>query len=145
MDMVSALEPGAQLALHAMRRAALKDGTSCPVNTEKVINAQLSMRTFANILLDAGRKLHLGEVGAIEPTPDERTLLNVMAAAQHDDDEAFVAALRWLVGREPAGGIRMAARDAANAFADVGWNWGAPEVKRAPEPPYGMKPVRPVG
>ncbi|WP_240006415.1 hypothetical protein [Pseudaquidulcibacter saccharophilus] len=142
--MVKTLEPGAQLAIHAIRRASLKDGASCPVNTERVIAAQLSMRAFAQILLEAGRKLNLGEVGAIDPTPDERTLLNVMSAAQNEDDDAFLAGLRWLVGREPSGGIRECARAAAASFAAAGWTWGAPIPKRTPEPPYGMKPVRPV-
>lgn len=142
--MVAQLEPGAQLALHAIRRAALQDGMSCPVNTPKVINAQLAMRGLANILLEAGRKLHLGDIGTLEPTPDERTLLNVMSAAQNSDEDAFIAALRWLVGHEPEASICDKARAAAITFSDVGWRWGAPLVKRSPEPPYGMKAVRPI-
>lgn len=142
--MVALLEPGAQLALHAIRRAALHDGTVCPVNTPKVINAQLAMRNLANILFEAGRPLKLAEVGALEPVPDERTMLNVLAAAQNNDEAAFIAALRWLVGHEPEDTIKAAGQIAAAAFAEVGWLWGAPEVKRTPEPPFGMKPVRPV-
>jgi len=142
--MASSLESGAQLALHAMRRAALQDGKSCPIRTEKVISAQLKMRDLANILLHEGRHLNLGDVGTLEPTPDERTLLNVLSAAQQHDDEAFVAALRWLVGREPNEDIKSAASNAAHAFSEVGWIWGAPKAARAPEPPYGMKAVRPV-
>lgn len=142
--MEHALEPGAQLALHAMRRASLKDGTSCPVNTEKVIAAQLAMRALSQILLEAGRNLKLGDVGALEPTPDERVLLNVLSSAQHEDKEAFIAALRWLVGKEPTDGVIECSRAAAAAFSVVGWVWGKPDVKRAPEPPYGMKPVRVV-
>lgn len=141
---MNSLEPGAQLALHAIRRASLHDGTSCPVNTPKVINAQLAMRNLANILFAAGRPLKLGEIGALDPMPDERTLLNVMAAAQNNNNDAFIAALRWLVGYEPDANIIDAGRAAASAFAEVGWRWGAPEIKRAPEPPFGMKPVRPV-
>lgn len=142
--MTQTIESGAQLALHAMRRASLRDGTSCPVNTEKVVAAQLAMRAFAQILLEGGRKLHLGEVGALEATPDERTMLNVLSSAQNDDREALIAALRWLLGREPSDGMVECARSAAFAFAAVGWTWGKPEVKRAPEPLYGMKPVRAV-
>lgn len=142
--MEKSLEPGAQLALHAIRRASLHDGTSCPVNTPKVINAQLAMRDLANILFEAGRPLKLAEIGALDPSPDERTLLNVLAAAQNNDEISFIAALRWLVGHEPEESILNAGRAAALAFAEVGWRWGAPEVKRAPEPPFGMKPVRPV-
>jgi hypothetical protein len=142
--MTQSLEPGAQLALHAMRRASMRDGTSCPVNTEKVIAAQLAMRAFAQILLEAGRKLHLAEVGELVPTPDERTMLNVLASAQIDDRENLIAALRWLLGREPSSGIIECARSAGAAFAVVGWIWGKPEVKRAPEPIYGMKAVRAI-
>ncbi len=142
--MPNSLEPGAKLAIHAIRRAALKDGTSCPVNTEKTIAAQLAMRAFSQILLEAGRKLNLGEIGALEPTPDERTLLNVMSLAQSEDFEGLVASLRWLLGREPTGGIIECARSAGAGFAAAGWVWGTPEVKRTPEPPYGMKPVRAV-
>lgn len=140
--MTHTLEPGAALALHAIRRASLKDGAACPVNTEKVTAAQLSMRAFAQILLEAGRKLNLGHLGDLEPTPDERTLLNVMSASQHSDDDAFLAGLRWLLGREPSGGICATANAAAAAFAAADWTWGAPTPKRTPEPPYGMKPVR---
>ena len=142
--MVASLEPGAQLALHAIRRAALHEGTSCPVNTPKVINAQLAMRNLANILFEAGRPLRLAEIGELEPSPDERTLLNVLAAAQNNDESAFIAGLRWLVGHEPEIDILESGRNAANAFSEVGWRWGAPEVKRAPEPPFGIKPVRSV-
>lgn len=142
--MISTLESGAQLALHAMRRAALQDGKSCPIKTEKVISAQLRMRDLANMLLHDGRRLHLGEVGNLDAAPDERTLLNVLSAAQHHDEEAFIAALRWLVGREPTDNIKEAARHAASAFSEAGWTWGAPPVPRAPEPPYGMKAVRSV-
>jgi hypothetical protein len=142
--MISTLESGAQLALHAMRRAALQDGKSCPIQTEKVISAQLRMRDLANMLLNDGRHLNLGEIGTLEASPDERSLLNVLSAAQHHDEEAFIAALRWLVGCEPNDNIRDTARKAAFSFSEAGWTWGAPNVPRAPEPPYGMKAVRPV-
>ena len=75
--MVKTLEPGAQLAIHAIRRASLKDGASCPVNTERVIAAQLSMRAFAQILLEAGRKLNLGEVEVQEFGTGRDVLLRV--------------------------------------------------------------------
>lgn len=142
--MAHSLEPGAQLALHAIRRAAVKDGTSCPVNTDKVIAAQLAMRALAQVLFEAGRKLNLGEIGSLLPSPDERVLLNVLSSAQHDDKEAFLAALRWLTGKEPSDGIIECARAAAAAFSAAKWTWGKPEVKRAPEPPYGMPPIRAV-
>lgn len=142
--MVNTLEPGAQLALHAMRRVALNENATCPVNTKKVSAAQLAMRAFAQILLDAGRKLNLGEVGSLEATPDERSLLNVLSSAQNGDEEAFLAALRWLLGREPSGGIRESARAAAAGFAAAGWQWSMPVPPRVLEPPYGMKPVRAV-
>ncbi len=142
--MANSLEPGAQLALHAIRRAAVKDGTFCPVNTQKVIAAQLAMRALAQILFEAGRKLNLGDIGSQLPSPDERVLLNVLSSAQHDDKEAFLAALRWLIGKEPSDGIIECARAAAAAFAAAQWTWGKPEVKRTPEPPYGMSPIRAV-
>ena len=88
------LEPGAQLALHAMRRAAGPTGLPCPVTAERVEIARAAMRKLTALLLASGRKLKLGDLGALAPTPDERTLLNALAAGQGDDSEALVAADR---------------------------------------------------
>lgn len=138
------LEPGAQLALHAMRRAAGPTGLPCPVTAERVEIARAAMRKLTALLLASGRKLNLGVLGALEPTPDERTLLNALAAAQIDDTPALVAALRWLAGFEPDTAMTDTTQIAALAFAQAGWNWGATQAPRAPEPPFGMRPVRAV-
>jgi hypothetical protein len=138
------LEPGAQLALHAMRRAAGPTGLPCPVTAERVEIARAAMRKLTALLLASGRKLTLGALGALEPTPDERTLLNALAAAQYDDTPALIAALRWLAGFEPDAAMTDTTQIAALAFAQAGWSWGATQVPRAPEPPFGMRPVRAV-
>jgi hypothetical protein len=139
-----ALEPGAQLALHAMRRAAGPTGLPCPVTAERVETARAAMRRLAALLLDSGRDLKLGDLGALEPTPDERTLLNALAAGQNDDNEALIAALRWLAGFEPDSAMTATTQIAAKAFEQAGWTWGATQAPRAPEPPFGMRAVRAV-
>jgi hypothetical protein len=138
------LEPGAQLALHAMRRAAGPTGLPCPVTAERVEIARAAMRKLTAILLASGRKLHLGELGALEPTPDERTLLNALAAGQVDDTQALIAALRWLAGFEPDAEMTDTTLIAAKAFDQAGWTWGATQAPRAPEPPFGMRALRAV-
>lgn len=140
----SALEPGAQLALHAMRRAAGPTGMPCPVTAERVEIARAAMRKLTALLLASGRKLKLGGLGALEPTPDERTLLNALAAAQCGDMPALIAALRWLAGFEPDFEMIETTQIAALAFAQADWRWGATQAPRAPEPPFGMRPVRAV-
>jgi hypothetical protein len=140
----SGLEPGAQLALHAMRRAAGPSAVKCPVTAERVEIARAAMRQLAALLLASGRKLRLGDLGALDPTPDERTLLNALAAAQADDEDALVAALRWLAGFEPETSMIETTQIAASAFAEAGWSWGATQAPRAPEPPFGMRAVRAV-
>ena len=138
------LEPGAQLALHAMRRAAGPTGLPCPVTAERVEIARAAMRKLTALLLASGRKLKLGDLGALDPTPDERTLLNALAAAQDDDMPALVAALRWLAGFEPDSDMTATTQVAAHAFALAGWSWGTTHAPRAPEPPFGMRAVRAV-
>lgn len=138
------LEPGAQLALHAMRRAAGPTGLPCPVTAERVETARAAMRKLTGLLLASGRKLKLGSLGALEPTPDERTLLNALAAGQGDDGQALIAALRWLAGFEPDTDMIETTKVAAFAFAQAGWTWGATQAPRAPEPPFGMRPVRAI-
>jgi hypothetical protein len=138
------LEPGAQLALHAMRRAAGPTGMPCPVTAERVEIARAAMRKLAALLLDSGRKLNLGDLGSMAPTPDERTLLNALGAAQQNDTQALVAALRWLAGFEPDGAMTKTTQIAADSFAQAGWTWGTTQAPRAPEPPFGMRPVRVV-
>jgi hypothetical protein len=138
------LEPGAQLALHAMRRAAGPTGLPCPVTAERVETARAAMRKLTALLLAFGRKLKLGELGALEPTPDERTLLNALAAGQDHDSEALIAALRWLAGFEPDTEMTETTTIAAHAFAQAGWTWDATQAPRAPEPPFGMRAVRAV-
>jgi hypothetical protein len=138
------LEPGAQLALHAMRRAAGPTGLPCPVTAERVEIARAAMRKLTALLLDSGRKLKLGDLGALEPTPDERTLLNALAAGQDDDQQALIAALRWLAGFEPDAEMTETTKIAALAFEQAGWTWGATQAPRAPEPPFGMRAVRAV-
>jgi hypothetical protein len=138
------LEPGAQLALHAMRRAAGPSGLPCPVTAERVETARAAMRRLTGLLLASGRKLNLGDLGALEPTPDERTLLNALGAAQENDTEALVAALRWLAGFEPATDMTSTTQIAADAFAQAGWTWGTTHAPRVPEPPFGMRAVRVV-
>jgi hypothetical protein len=138
------LEPGAQLALHALRRSAGPTGLPCPVTAERVEIARAAMRKLAMLLLASGRKLHLGDLGALEPTHDERTLLNALAAGQNQDHESLVAALRWLAGFEPDADMTDTTQLAAQSFALAGWTWGAPEVERAPEPPFGMRALRAV-
>lgn len=138
------LEPGAQLALHAMRRAAGPSGLPCPVTAERVEFARAAMRRLSALLLASGRKLKLADLGTLEPTPDERTLLNALAAGQENDTGALVAALRWLAGFEPDAEMTQTTQMAAQAFAQAGWSWGATQAPRAPEPPFGMKAVRAV-
>jgi hypothetical protein len=138
------LEPGAQLALHALRRSAGPTGMPCPVTAERVEVARAAMRKLATLLLVSGRKLHLGDLGALEPTHDERTLLNALAAGQNKDRETLVAALRWLAGFEPDLEMTDITQLAADSFALAGWTWGAPEPERAPEPPFGMRALRAV-
>ena len=143
-DIVLHLEPGAQLALHAMRRAAGPTGMPCPVTAERIEMARAAMRKLTALLLASGRKLKLGTLGALGPTPDERTLLNALAAAQEGDQPAVIAALRWLAGFEPDVDMTNTTQIAANAFALAGWTWGATQAPRAPEPPFGMRAVRVV-
>lgn len=138
------LEPGAQLALHAMRRAAGPSRVKCPVTAERVELARSEMRKLASLLLSSGRKLNLGGLGAQEPTPDERTLLNALAAGQAGDMSALKAALRWLAGFEPDAQMVDTTLIAATAFQDAGWTWGATQPTRAPEPPFGMRALRAV-
>jgi hypothetical protein len=138
------LEPGAQLALHAMRRAAGPTGLPCPVTAERVEIARAAMRRLTAMLLASGRKLHLGNLGALAPTPDERTLLNALAAGQMADNLSLVAALRWIAGFEPDPDMIDTTTIAARAFDQAGWRWGATQAPRAPEPPFGMRPVRAV-
>ena len=138
------LEPGAQLALHAMRRAAGPTGLPCPVTAERVEFARSAMRRLTALLLVSGRKLKLGDLGSLEPTPDERTLLNALAAGQDEDMAALIAALRWLAGFEPDDEMTATTHSAARAFAEAGWKWGATQAPRVPEPPFGMRPVRAV-
>ncbi len=116
----------------------------CPITTDKTIHAQFAMREFINALFNAGRKLNLGEVGSLEATPDERTLLNVLSAAQDDDNDNTIAALRWLLGKEPDEEILAKADKAGHAFSAAGWVWDKPSPTRTKEPPYGVKPVREV-
>jgi hypothetical protein len=139
-----ALEAGAQLALHAMRRAAGPSKLQCPVTAERVEMARAAMRKLTARLLASGRKLNLGALGDLEPTPDERTLLNALAAGQSDDESALVAALRWLAGFEPDEDMKETTLIAAQAFEAAGWIWGATSAPRAPEPPFGMKAIRAV-
>lgn len=139
------LEPGAQLALHAIRRAASGPGAGCPVSTDRVETAREAMRALAAEFQREGRKLRLGGLGALDPTPDERTLLNALSAGQRKDDASMLAALRWIAGFEPTEAMAQVAREAAQAFADASWTWGAPGAPRPPEPPFGMRPVRAVG
>jgi hypothetical protein len=136
-----ALEPGAQLALHAMRRAAGPSSVGCPVTAERVETARAAMRRLTALLLESGRKLKLGELGALEPTPDERTLLNALAAGQINDHPSLLAALRWLSGFEPDAEMADTTIVAACAFEQAGWRWGATQATRAPEPPFGMRAV----
>jgi hypothetical protein len=138
------LEPGAQLALHAMRRAAGPTGLPCPVTAERVEIARAAMRKLTGMLLASGRKLNLGVLGSLEPTPDERTLLNALGAAQEQDLPALMAALRWLAGFEPSDDMRNTTQVAALAFAEAGWTWGTTQAPRVPEPPFGMRAVRAV-
>jgi hypothetical protein len=138
------LEPGAQLALHAMRRSAGPTGLPCPVTAERVEIARAAMRKLTALLLASGRKLYLGELGALEPTPDERTLLNALAAGQENDNEAIFAALRWLAGFEPDAEMLDTTLLAAKSFDQAGWTWGATQAPRAPEPPFGMRALRAV-
>lgn len=138
------LEPGAQLALHAMRRAAGPSGLPCPVTAERVETARAAMRRLTALLLASGRKLKLGDLGALEPTPDERTLLNALGAAQEKDTQALVAALRWLAGFEPDADMTDTTQIAADAFSQAGWAWGTTQAPRVPEPPFGMRAVRVV-
>jgi hypothetical protein len=138
------LEPGAQLALHAMRRAAGPTGMPCPVTAERVEIARAAMRKLTALLLASGRKLSLGDLGALEPTPDERTLLNALGAAQTNDTQALVASLRWLAGFEPNDEMTDTTQVAADAFAQAGWTWGTTQAPRVPEPPFGMRAVRVV-
>jgi hypothetical protein len=138
------LEPGAQLALHAMRRAAGPSKLQCPVTAKRVETARAAMRKLTALLLASGRKLNLGGLGALEPTPDERTLLNALAAGQADDGEALLAALRWLAGFEPDEDMALTTMVAAKAFEAAGWQWGATQAPRAPEPPFGMPALRAV-
>jgi hypothetical protein len=138
------LEPGAQLALHALRRSAGPTGLPCPVTAERVEIARAAMRKLATLLLASGRKLHLGDLGALEPTHDERTLLNALAAGQNQDHESLVAALRWLAGFEPDADMTDTTQLAAQSFALAGWTWGALQAQRAPEPPFGMRALRAV-
>jgi hypothetical protein len=138
------LEPGAQLALHAMRRSAGPTGLPCPVTAERVEIARAAMRRLTRLLLASGRKLHLGELGALDPMPDERTLLNALAAGQAGDTQALIAALRWLAGFEPNDDMTETTLVAARAFEQAGWTWGATQAPRAPEPPFGMSPLRAV-
>jgi hypothetical protein len=138
------LEAGAQLALHAMRRAAGPSVFRCPVTAERVATARAAMRTLAELLLVHGRALRLGELGDLLPSPDERTLLNALAAAQCDDEVALVAALRWLAGCEPGTEMTEITKVAALAFAEAGWTWGTTQAPRTPEPPFGISPVRAV-
>jgi hypothetical protein len=138
------LEPGAQLALHAMRRSAGPTGLPCPVTAERVEIARAAMRRLTALLLASGRKLHLGELGALEPTPDERTLLNALSAGQEEDHGAVIAALRWLAGFEPDADMTETTLIAARAFEQAGWTWSAAQAPRAPEPPFGMAPIRAV-
>jgi hypothetical protein len=141
---IHGLEAGAQLALHAMRRAAGPSVFRCPVTAERVETARTAMRKLASLLLVSGRKLRLGELGSLEPSPDERTLLNALAAAQAADGDALIAALRWLAGFEPGPEMTETTKIAALAFAEAGWKWGATQSPRAPEPPFGMSPVRAI-
>ena len=138
------IEPGAQLALHAMRRAAGPTGMPCPVTAERIEMARAAMRKLTALLLSYGRKLKLGDLGAQEPTPDERTLLNALAAGQVGDQPSLIAALRWLAGFEPDAEMAKTTQIAADAFAQAGWKWGSTQAPRAPEPPFGMRPVRVV-
>jgi hypothetical protein len=138
------LEPGAQLALHALRRSAGPSGLPCPVTAERVETARAAMRKLASLLLASGRKLHVGDLGALEPTHDERTLLNALAAGQSGDTQALIAALRWLAGFEPDEDMTETTLLAATSFAQAGWTWGAPQAQRAPEPPFGMRALRAV-
>lgn len=138
------LEPGAQLALHAMRRSAGPTGLPCPVTAERVETARAAMRQLTSLLLASGRKLNLGDLGALEPTPDERTLLNALAAGQDDDEPALIAALRWLAGFEPDPAMTETTLIAAKSFEQAGWTWGATQAPRAPEPPFGMRALRSV-
>jgi hypothetical protein len=141
-----ALPPGAQLALHAMRRVRRGPARSgCPVTAARLDDARQAMRALAAVFLRSGRRLRLGSIGELDATPDERTLLNALAAAQSRDEDALRAALRWLAGFEPTGEMAEVTRAAAAAFAAAGWTWDAPEAPRAPEPPFGMRPVRAVG
>lgn len=139
-----ALEPGAQLALHAIRRAAGPSGLPCPVTAERVEIARAAMRRLTALLLASGRKLNLGDLGALDPTPDERTLLNALAAGQVDDPMSLIAALRWIAGFEPDAEMVETTQIAALAFQQAGWRWGATQALRAPEPPFGMRAVRAV-
>ncbi|GIU66963.1 hypothetical protein [Candidatus Phycosocius spiralis] len=138
------LEAGAQLALHAMRRAAGSSVFRCPVTAERLESARAAMRTLAEMLLARGRSLRLGDLGDLMPSPDERTLLNALAAAQCDDEAALVAALRWLAGCEPNLEMMQITKVAALSFAQAGWTWETTQAPRTPEPPFGISPVRAV-
>jgi hypothetical protein len=55
-----------------------------------------------------------------------------------------MAALRWIAGFEPTAEMTGVARRAADEFKAGGWTWGMTAAPRAPEPPFGMRPVRAV-
>lgn len=69
----------------------------------------------------AGRRvLAVGHPGSLAVTPDERQLLNLVAAAQDGRDTLFEAHLRWLAKPESREILAIAARGMAAALSANG-------------------------
>lgn len=69
----------------------------------------------------AGRRvLAVGHPGSLAVTPDERQLLNLVAAAQEGRETLFEAHLRWLAKPEARDVLAMAARGMAAALSANG-------------------------
>jgi hypothetical protein len=66
------------------------------------------------------RALAVGHPGSLAVTPDERQLLNLVAAAQEGRDALFEAHLRWLAKPEAREVLAMAARGMAAALSANG-------------------------
>lgn len=136
-------EPSARLALHAFRRRVKPSARACPVTSAGVDEAGRAMGELVEILSRLGRRpLTVGDPGRAAQTPDEQTLLAALAAAQADDSDAVVAALRWLFGSEPVPEAIEAVENAAATFAAAGWTWERPQARRGMEPQFGQPPVR---
>jgi hypothetical protein len=124
-DTLAAFGYSERLLVRSLRRIASGKGC-CPFISrevaalcgEEALEVVATCGTFLQALSFAGRRrLTFAKPGSAGITPDERQLLELVAATQAGRTELFEAHLRWLARPERRPVLKIAAGAVATAFA----------------------------